>query len=224
MILKIKDYETSIQLDEKINVLSIHNKKLFYNIVSNLYSLNNGDYVNEYVDFFDNEKQSNLANKIICYTDFFNIEYNTKNVLNKLYSNISDNLDEDKKRDIQIMINDIIKMYNNYISNIDIDLTYNDSLSFIDLCKLLKLHIKTADNDLIDKILLIIDIEAELHINEIIVLINLGQFLNDKELRIIYENIEAKKVRTIFIENNIISKIWNENIYVIDNNFDEYMI
>lgn len=220
------DYETEIELsDNKVSVFEILNKQLFYDITSYFVDISNGINNDYPLLFIDKDEEVNLNRNIDVYLNYFEIEYNSKNVLTKLYDRVNNELNEEDKNKIQLLINDLMKLYNSYISNIDLDLEYNDSLSFIDICKLLKLRVKDSTTNILEKIMLIIDIESQLHLNKLILFVNLKQYLNKDDLSKLYEYILAKKVNVLLLENSSVDdENEDEIIYKIDNDFDEYIL
>lgn len=225
MKILLTDYETKVEInDNKVSVLEILNRKLFYDVTSCFVNISNGVNDDYPILFTDNDEEVNLNRNIAVYLNYFEIEYNSKNVLTKLYDRVNSELNEEDKNKIQLLINDIMKLYNTYISNIDLDLEYNDSLSFVDICKLLKLKVKDNTTNILEKMMLIIDIESQLHLNKLVVFVNLKQYLNKEDLDKLYEYILAKKVNVLLLENSSIDYENNDEvIYKIDNDFDEYI-
>ena len=148
-----------ITTDDTVFNIEIENKTYFYRLISEFNAIANGELVENinFVDKYNNELT--LLNRIDLYIDYFNIDFNSKKVINSLYKMLKNNLNEENK----IKINNYYSKIKNILSKTFIDynlsLVINDEFDLEMLFKMLKVSIKNKDN-LFDNLLLLIDINS----------------------------------------------------------------
>ena len=200
MNLKVNYFENNIVLEnDKVQVIEIENKKMFFRFINNLYEIKNGFKLNELFFYNDNNDELDLSNKLEIYTNFFDLDLNSKKNINNLTKFIINNLTDNEKDNI---FNIYKKVYKNLISilnNIDLPLSISDSLNIEDIIKLSKISINVK-NDLLENLLLIIDLEKIFKVNNILFFINLKQYLNKDELLEFYKYAIYNNVNIVLID------------------------
>lgn len=217
------DNEIIITEDTIFNI-EIENKTYFYRLISEFNAIANGELVENinFVDKYNNELT--LLNRIDLYIDYFNIDFNSKKVINSLYKMLKNNLNEENK----IKINNYYSKIKNILSKTFIDynlsLVINDEFDLEMLFKMLKVNIKNKDN-LFDNLLLLIDINSIFNINELLVFINLKQYLTNEELKEFYKYSLYNNVKIILIDSQTYGTTNEyEKKLIIDNNLDEFLL
>lgn len=210
--------------DDTIFNIEIENKTYFYRLISEFNAIANGELVENinFVDKYNNELT--LLNRIDLYIDYFNIDFNSKKVINSLYKMLKNNLKEENK----IKINNYYSKIKNILSKTFIDynlsLVINDEFDLEMLFKMLKVSIKNKDN-LFDNLLLLIDINSIFNINELLVFINLKQYLTNEELKEFYKYSLYNNVKIILIDSQSYGTANEyEKKLIIDNNLDEFLL
>lgn len=210
--------------DDTIFNIEIENKTYFYRLISEFNAIANGELVENinFVDKYNNELT--LLNRIDLYIDYFNIDFNSKKVINSLYKTLKNNLNEENK----IKINNYYSKIKNILSKTFIDynlsLVINDEFDLEMLFKMLKVSIKNKDN-LFDNLLLLIDINSIFNINELLVFINLKQYLTNEELKEFYKYSLYNNVKIILIDSQSYGTANEyEKKLIIDNNLDEFLL
>ncbi len=210
--------------DDTIFNIEIENKTYFYRLISEFNAIANGELVENinFVDKYNNELT--LLNRIDLYIDYFNIDFNSKKVINSLYKMLKNNLNEENK----IKINNYYSKIKNILSKTFIDynlsLVINDEFDLEMLFKMLKVSIKNKDN-LFDNLLLLIDINSIFNINELLVFINLKQYLTNEELKEFYKYSLYNNVKIILIDSQSYGTANEyEKKLIIDNNLDEFLL
>ena len=93
MKLKINGFENEIQFDEEhISVLTINNSKCFTHIIGILNDKINGIESNEIFLLDEKNQEIKMNKKAYMVLDIFNIDYNSRKVLNKIYDIIAKNI------------------------------------------------------------------------------------------------------------------------------------
>lgn len=226
MKLKINGLENELQFEEdKCNVLICEDKKLFRHIIETLNDKINGLESNEIFLLSDANEEIKMEKEAFMVIDIFNIDYNSKKILNKIYDVISDRIEMTK----EIEMNDIIIRLRNYliqeINEIPFEMTMKDELNIKEILKTFELRIdKESYTSVVEKIELLIDIISTLDIASVLIIPNMKSFLIEEEIVEIYKYSLYNNVSLVCIENIFLSKLEYENILLIDNNFDEILI
>ena len=86
MRMSIMGFENKIEFKEGIvNVFEIYNQKLFSEIINTINNQCNGEDDDNSIVLMENEKRLNIEKTIYLLTDLFNIDFNAKKILNKMY-------------------------------------------------------------------------------------------------------------------------------------------
>lgn len=222
MIMSIFGFEEKIVFkDGYVNIIEIYNKKLFYNIIK-LLNCYNSEYDNQIV-LYENDKRIEIEKNVFVLSDIFNIDYNSKKIINKLYNIISDNVynrQDDELENINLKLRSYLI---EEINELPFEFSINSDIDVNDILKLYNLKIDTDCYDsLVDNIEYIINIISTLKIASVLVIPNLKVYLDEKELLEIYKYSIYNNVRLLIIENNKCEKIMKyERKNIIDEEFDE---
>lgn len=178
MKLKINGLENELQFEEdKCNVLICEDKKLFRHIIETLNDKINGLESNEIFLLSDANEEIKMEKEAFMVIDIFNIDYNSKKILNKIYDVISDRIEMTK----EIEMNDIIIRLRNYliqeINEIPFEMTMKDELNIKEILKTFELRIdKESYTSVVEKIELLIDIISTLDIASVLIIPNMKSF------------------------------------------------
>lgn len=213
-----------ILLDNKIFTLEIENKSYFYRLIND-FNLVSKNVLSDNIKFFDDKNSEiNLSNKIDVVVDYFNIDFNSKKITNSLYKLISTNIgdyDKSKLENYYVKIKNVLsKSFLDY----NLPLIINDEFNIEIVLKLLKVNIESKNN-LLDNLFLLIDINNIFHINELIIFVNLKQYLSKDELLELYKYCLYNNVRILLIDSQcygVTNKF--EKKLIIDGNLDEFLL
>ena len=223
MIMSIFGLENKITFEEgKINVLEIYNKKFFRRMIEILNGEEEAES-NEIV-LLDNEKRVELKKNVLVFTDLFNIEFNSKKIITKIYNELIESI---KKRQDDELENLTIKLRNYLIEEINelpFEFNINSELEINDLLKAFNLKIDTTCyTTIVEKIEFIINIIANLKMATILVIPNLKVYLEKEEIIEIYKYSLYNNIKLLILENSSNEKIENYEIKnIIDKEFDEF--
>lgn len=226
MKLRINGFENEIIFNEEnTNVLQISNSKCFTHIIEVLNQKINGLENNEIFLLDDDEKEINMEKNIYIALDLFNIEYNSKKILNKLYEIISKNI----KNTQELTIENLSFQLRNYliqeINELPFEFVMKSDIEIIDLLKIYNLQLDTINyTNMLERIELLIDLISTLKIANILVIPNIKTYLSDDELVEIYKYSLYNNIKLLIIERNNCNKLKYEKIFYIDNMFDDQII
>lgn len=226
MIMSIFGLDNKIEFkEENVNVLEIYNKKLFYNLITILNKENNSIEDNQIV-LLQNDKRINIEKNVFVLTDIFNIDFNSKKILNKLYTRLIENI---KNRQDYELENITLKLRNYLIEEINelpFEFSIKSELELNDILKAFELKIDTMYyNTIVEKIEFIIDIISTLQIAKILVIPNMKIYLDKSELLEIYKYSIYNNVQLLIVENSNSKELLKYEIKnIIDEEFDEFQI
>ena len=209
---------------EKVLSIEVENKSYFYRIVNCFNSLYVGDKIDE-INFYDEKfNEINLNNKIIIMYDFFNFDFNSKKNISKIYKLIEDNLDERSLLPFNNLYSKLLKILKNELNYLDINIKLDEEYKMENILKIVKLSIEKKDS-LMDNLFLLIDLEKILKVNEVLVFVNLKQYLSKDELKEFYKYIVYNNVCTVFVDSQTYGIADNmENKIIIDDNLNEFVL
>lgn len=211
-------------LDDDINVIEVENKKVFYRLVNDLYKIYNIGYSDSIIFFDDNNNEINMSNRLQVYLNFFDFEFDSKKNINQITKHLIENINEESKNELIAQYTKLIKLYGKVLNNIDLPLSI-DIENFEGIIKMIKLSIDNSNNDLVSNILLLIDIEKTLSMNDILVFVNLKQYLDKDELLEIYKYALYNQVKIILIDSRCYGvTLKYEKKLIIDENLDEFVL
>ena len=209
---------------ERVLSIEVENKSYFYRIVNCFNSLYVGDKIDE-INFYDEKfNEINLNNKILIMYDFFNFDFNSKKNISKIYKLIEDNLDEKSLQSFNNLYSKLLKILKNELNYLDINIKLDEEYKMENILKIVKLSIEKKDS-LMDNLFLLIDLEKILKVNEILVFVNLKQYLSKDELKEFYKYIVYNNLCAVFVDSQTYGIADNmENKIIIDDNLSEFVL
>ncbi len=218
MKFRVSFIENLIEIsNEYIRCIEIENKDYFYRFI---YLLNN------YNEDILNEDELLLMDKIDfkLVTDYFNLNINDKKILNAINKYIKENINEENYNKL---LKDYQKLYKSFalsLNDIDIPLEINEDINIENIIKLMNPKIKVEKN-LLKNIFTLIDIFKELNIYNLLILVNIKQYLTIDELQELYKYAIYNKLSILLIDNKTygITQKYEKKI-IIDDNLDEFVI
>lgn len=226
MKLKINGFANELKFyDDKINILCIKDTKCFTNIIQKINNKIEGIENEEIFLLDDMNEELKMQKEVLMIIDLFNIDFNSKKILGKLYDKISDSIENSDSTKIQNMLIEIRKSIIDEINEFPFEFTISDNIDIVNMLKLYDLKIdKLAYKSILEKIEFLIDLNTTLNIFSIIVIPNLKIYLSQKELIELYKYSLYNNVKLLLIEKNIDTKLEYEQVLVIDESFDDYII
>lgn len=225
MRIKIEYFDNQIVINnECINVIEIENKKSFYRLVSDLYSIIENNYPDSIICFDKDGNELNLSDKLKIYVDFFNFNFDSKKYNNDIMKYLNENISDVDKDILLKQYNKFISSYYKVLNDIDIPLSINNDTNIDNIVKTLKISIETK-SELLDNLLLLIDIEKNLSMKNVLIFVNLKQYLNKEELVELYKYSMYNQVNIVLIDSQSYGvKLEYEKKLIIDQDLDEFML
>ena len=224
MKLKINGFENEILFTEKnVNILTIKNTKCFSHILQILNDKINGSESNEIFLLDENNEEMNMSKEIQMVLDIFNIDYNSKKILNKIYNIIATNIQKNQDFEIEKMILNLRNYIIEEINELPFEFVMKNELEITEILKLYNLKIDEENyTNILEKIEILIDILSTLDIAKILIIPNLKLFLSEEELVELYKYSLYNNINLLLIERHEENKLKYENCIIIDENFYDF--
>lgn len=225
MKIKINYLENILEInEEKILSIEIENKSYFYRLVSNIYSIINSEVVEDITFYDQNNNELNISNKIKIFVNFFNFEFDSKKYTNDINKYIINEMDENDKTILLKSYNKLIENFLKILNKSDLPLQILEEITIDNIIKNLKLTINSK-NTLLDNLLLLIELEKILKTNNLLVFINLKQYLTNQELIELYKYAIYNRIKILLIDSQSYgTTTLYENKLIVDSNLDEFML
>ena len=226
MKLKINGFDTKIDFNnENINILVIKDTRCFSHIIEIINNIINGEESTE-IFLLDNEdNELNMSKEMYLVIDLFNIEYNSKKIINKLYEKISNNIEKMEDIKFQNMVTNLRNYIIQEINELPFEFTMKNEIDITEILKLYNLKIDYVNyKGILEKVEFLIDILATLRISNILVIPNLKLYLSEEELIELYKYSLYNEIKLFLIEKDYTGKLKYEKILLIDENFGDISI
>ena len=218
MKFKISFIENIIEVNtEYIRCIEIENKNYFYRVVSLLNNFDNGEELQDEIDFVDK-----IDFKLII--DYFNINLNDKKMLNAVIKYVKENIDETNYDKLLKNYQRLCNLFSSSLDYIDLPIYIEEDINIDNIIKLMNIKIKKEEN-ILKNLFIFVDIIKELQNYNLLVLVNLKQYLTKEELNEFYKYAIYNKVALLLIDNisyGIAQKY--EKKLIIDDNLEEYIV
>lgn len=217
------DNEIAVENNNVFNI-EVENKVYFYRLINEFNLISKG-VMSDNIFFLDeDDNELNLLNKIDLYIDYFNIEFNSKKIINNLYKMLKTNINEEDKAKINKYYLKIKSILAKSFLDYNLPLVINDEFDIDTILKLLKVTIDSKNN-LLDNLFLLIDINNNFRINELLIFVNLKQYLTLEELNEFYKYSLYNDMKILLIDSQcygVTNKF--EKKLIIDGNLDEFLL
>ena len=157
--------------------------------------------------------------------DLFNIDYNNKKILNKIYELINKNINNTQELDIYEIIFKLRNYLIQEINELPFEFIMKSDISITEVLKLFDLKIdKLNYTNILERVEILIDLLSVLKISQILVIPNLKMYLSDEELVELYKYSLYNNIKLLIIERDCKNELQYENILRIDEMFNDEII
>lgn len=226
MKLKINGFENEFIFNDKnVNVLQIADSKCFSHIIDVLNQKINGLENSEIFLLDENEEELKIEKNMYLVVDLFNIEYNSKKILNKIYEEIDKNIQNSQGTEMNQMV---VKLRNYLIQEINelpFEFIMKSDISIPEILKVYDVKIdKTNYATVLERVEILIDLLATLKIAQILVIPNLNTYLDEEELVELYKYSLYNNIKLLIIEKEHNKKLKYETILKIDETYNDEIL
>ena len=205
----------NINIEEnKPAVLTIENPKVMTEVIGQLYELCNsgeGDFV-----LSESGKQLSFERTTEIIINPFQIDFNSRKVQSKLYSELLDaeiNYVEEKA----IIQSLIIEYLDKLTQNVPYEMISNDlDLDSMKLFKMFEVRIEAQCNSLLERLVEYTKILSRLLRKRLLVFVSISSYLDTNELNALYEICNYNKMKVLLIESHELYLPFHTKTYIID--------
>ena len=226
MKLKINGFDNEIVFNEEnINVLLIEDVKCFSHIIEVLNDKINGIELNEIFLLDEKNEELRMDKRMYLLLDIFNIDYNSKKVLNAIYKLISDNIEKNQDYEIEERTLELRNYIIQEINELPFEFVMKNEIEITEILKLYNLKIDSENYiSVLERIELLIDIISTMKIADILIIPNLKLFLDDKDLVELYKYSLYNNIKLLLIERYSSKRLKYEKNIIIDEDFNDFFI
>ena len=226
MIIKINGLENELILnDSQIGVIEINDTKLYRHILDIINKSIEGISNNEIFILNDKQEEITFKDNVYLLNDIFNIDINSKKIINKIYNLINSSYDDEERllfsNKIQEVRNELIYKTNEFPFTFSV----NNDISVLDMLKAFNFKVDYSTySTLLEKIELLIDVMTNLNIAKISIIPNLKMYLTSEELIYLYKYSLYNNIILITIEKYCENSIEYEKRLLIDKEYNDYIM
>lgn len=224
MNVKVEYFDNIINIEsDNISVVEIENKKYFYRFVNDLLSIYNDGFAND-INFFEEDQEKNMNGKLKVFVNFFDFQFDSKKYINDVSKYVNENINDEDKNDLTSLYNKIIKVYKKVLNGVDLPLSVENEVSIDIITKFVKVGINSK-TELLDNLFLLIDLEKVLKTNNLLIFVNLKQYLTRSELVELYKYAIYNNIQLLLVDSQSYGgTLEYEKKLIVDENLDEFMI
>ncbi len=188
--------------ENKINVLYLENKAFLVKFIDSLCKqFYKKELSLELFTLSDENKQLDITRETELIIDPFNLDFNQKKIINSIYENLSKIAQTDEYYlKTNKLTGELINYVNDLMADYNLDLNITDHINIIDLLKIAKVHINNEYDSLLEKLIDFAKIIQEVLNIKILILVNIKNFLTEKELSIFYQEMQRQKIFILLVE------------------------
>lgn len=207
-----------------ITVIEIENKKYFYRLINDLYSIYNSNIIEDIIFLNEEEQEINYSNKLKIFINYFDFNFDSKKYMNEISKYVNEQINEKDRDTLARQYAKILNIYKRILNDIDLPLSVESEINIDNLTRLMKININYKQ-ELLDNLLLLIDLEKVLESDNLLVFINLKQYLNKEELQELYKYSIYNNIQLLLIDSQSYGVTLNNELkLIIDENLDEFML
>lgn len=216
MRLVIPPYDINIELKENtVNVLSVENPKAYSIILRDFWNQTQG--MEGEILLSEGEKIYAMSKIMECVFNPFDIDCNDKKILNRLYQELKDytvtNLVEENAE-----LNSCILQYmDKIVDGVPYALDYIVDFDIVALLKIYGVSIQTSGETLLENIVEYLRVMKQICGISCFVFVGLKSYLNESELKQLYEFSFYEKINIIIIEPIHTPTLMGEKCWILDN-------
>ena len=225
----VEGIETEIDFDNQfVNILEIENKQFFKTLVNEIYNIVELNYESNKIILTEDESIINLSKNVMLLFDIFNVDFNNKKILSKIFSKVANNIKLEKSIDNKYdeITLEVLKYMREQLNELSFEYTIKENIEIEDILKIINFKIDLEYYNKVDeKIMFLIDLISEFNLVKILILVNVKTYFTDEELVEIYKYCNYKEVNLLLIENTVNETLlkYEKKLY-IDNDFDDFLI
>lgn len=205
-------------LDEAITIanatfLVLEDQQVFSDLVKQFYQYN-GD---SDLKIFDSRLTALKDSELLVITDILGYNLNSNSMLKLIHADLEDQLNE--KPEVKSMIDKLVVTITKLLAyeclENELDLEY-DEITILELIEALGVKVETLSDTVFEKCMEIVQVFKYLSKKRLLVFINVGAYLSEKEIESLIEYIILNQLSVLFIEPR---RVYNFPQFILDKDY-----
>lgn len=205
-------------LDEAITIanatfLVLEDQQVFSDLVKQFYQYN-GD---SDLKIFDSRLTALKDSELLVITDILGYNLNSNSMLKLIHADLENQLNE--KPEVKSMIDKLVVTITELLAyeclENELDLEY-DEITILELIEALGVKVETLSDTIFEKCMEIVQVFKYLSKKRLLVFINVGAYLSEKEIESLIEYISLNQLSVLFIEPR---QVYNFPQFILDKDY-----
>ncbi len=205
-------------LDEAITIanatfLVLEDQQVFSDLVKQFYQYN-GD---SDLKIFDSRLTALKDSELLVITDILGYNLNSNSMLKLIHADLENQLNE--KPEVKSMIDKLVVTITELLAyeclENELDLEY-DEITILELIEALGVKVETLSDTIFEKCMEIVQVFKYLSKKRLLVFINVGAYLSEKEIESLIEYISLNQLSILFIEPR---QVYNFPQFILDKDY-----
>lgn len=205
-------------LDEAITIanatfLVLEDQQVFSDLVKQFYQYN-GD---SDLKIFDSRLTALKDSELLVITDILGYNLNSNSMLKLIHADLENQLNE--KPEVKSMIDKLVVTITELLAyeclENELDLEY-DEITILELIEALGVKVETLSDTVFEKCMEIVQVFKYLSKKRLLVFINVGAYLSEKEIESLIEYISLNQLSVLFIEPR---QVYNFPQFILDKDY-----
>lgn len=208
-------YGVNLELCEnEVNLLCVEGNKLFSNLIQEIVIQKGGGEGNFILS--EKEKMLNLSKELEVIINPFILDCNEKRIQQKLHQEIYEYAIGNCLMETTEINAGIISYLEKITLSMPYDITFDLEENIQGLMKIYSVKIEQQTSSLLERILDYLKILVRMCRIRIFIFINLKTYLEPEDLKVLYEFVFYEKIYLILFENQVVERIKNEKVCILD--------
>lgn len=201
--------------ENEIIIITIENPEILREVVADIINQENG---NDGKIVISNKADIvSFVKKVLFVPNVFCIDLNEKKVLSRLYAEISELIDSNYQEQYSKVVTESIRFIDEVLVNVPYDVISGLDIDIAGFLKLLNVKIDTDNQlSLVEKVVNYLRLNKRMFNKDIVIFLNIKQFLNREEIEELYKFAFYEKISIILIEGCELERYPNEYHLIID--------
>lgn len=209
--------------ENQINELIIENAQLFCRFLEQILQQVNGTG-DDIIFLSEEDKILSWEKNVEVVVNPFQLDINQKKILNRLYQNLSDIVQENG---YYVKLNELsaemIKLVSEIEYSAGISLTHSMNVEALHIFKMLDIKIEADGKSVLERLIEYMKVVSELLHYKLLVFVNLKSYLNKEELEMLYQTAYYEKLHVLLLESSERNYSLGESRVLIDRDMCEIL-
>ena len=217
MKLVCKNYGMEIPLLENQSVIFvIENPKAYSEILESFWNQTRGNGSADGLILSEDEKIKDISKELECIFNPFDLDCNNKKVLSKLYTELQEMTNINLIQEVAEINQNLVKFLDQVTNQVPYPIDFELELNLQALFKLYQVRVETEEGDLLNRVISYLKVMHRICNIKVYAFVGLKQYLQEEELRQLYEFVSYEKIFLIMLEAGESGRLDSEKYWILD--------